>query len=61
MYGFSSGGKSMFLKITVAIPKLVATTKRLMYQGFKTPTYPEHSYNAFESFIDFEIRYDACG
>ena len=56
MYGYNSGGKSMFLKITVAIPKLVATTKRLLYQGFQVPNYPEHSYNAFESFIDFEIR-----
>jgi len=56
MYGYSSSGKTMFLKITVAIPKLVATTKRLLLQGFQAPNYPEHSYNAFESFIDFEIR-----
>ena len=56
MYGYSKDGKSMFLKITVAIPKLVATTKRLLFQGFKASVYPEHSYQAFESFIDFEIR-----
>ena len=56
MYGYNSSGESTFLKITVSIPKLVATTKRLLYQGFRTPTYPEHVYHAFESFIDFEIR-----
>jgi len=56
MYGYSSAGPSTFLKITVAVPKLVATTKRMLETGFRTPTYPEHCYQAFESFIDFEIR-----
>nr|CAB3265000.1 DNA polymerase delta catalytic subunit [Phallusia mammillata] len=57
MYGYSSLGLSTFLKITVAVPRLVATTKRMLETGFRTPTYPEHSYSAFESFIDFEIRF----
>jgi len=29
----------------------------VLKHGFKTPKYPEHSYRAFESFIDFEIRF----
>uniref|UniRef100_H2Z262 DNA polymerase n=1 Tax=Ciona savignyi TaxID=51511 RepID=H2Z262_CIOSA len=57
MYGYNSGGKSKFLKITVAVPRLVATTKRMLETGFRTQTYPEHCYSAFESFIDFEIRF----
>ena len=56
MYGYSSAGMLTFLKITVAVPKLVATTKRMLELGFKTPQCPEYSYKAFESFIDFEIR-----
>ena len=57
MYGYNSAGKSTFLKITVAVPKLIATTKRLLSAGFKTPNYPDWDYQAFESFIDFEIRF----
>nr|XP_018670402.1 DNA polymerase delta catalytic subunit isoform X1 [Ciona intestinalis] len=57
MYGYHSGGKSKFLKITVAVQRLVATTKRMLEGGFHTPTYPDHAYSVFESFIDFEIRF----
>ncbi|XP_076816979.1 DNA polymerase delta catalytic subunit-like isoform X1 [Clavelina lepadiformis] len=57
MYGYSSSGKSTFLKITVAVPRLVATTKRMLESGFRTPSYPEYVYQVFESFIDFEIRF----
>jgi len=57
LYGYTSEGKSTFLKITVAVPRLVATAKRILSSGFRTQTYPEHQYRAFESFIDFEIRF----
>lgn len=57
MYGYNSQGKVPFLKITVAIPRLVATTRRIMREGFKTPKYPCHNYQSFESNIDFEIRF----
>lgn len=57
MYGYTSQGKIPFLKVTVAVPKLVATTRRILKEGFKTKTYPSHNYQSFESNIDFEIRF----
>lgn len=57
MYGYTSQGKVPFLKVTVAVPKLVATSRRILKEGFKTKTYPSHNYQSFESNIDFEIRF----
>ncbi|XP_039267108.2 DNA polymerase delta catalytic subunit-like [Styela clava] len=57
MYGYNSLGKVPFLKVTVAVPRLVATTRRILREGFKTKKYPTHNYQSFESNIDFEIRF----
>ncbi|XP_015438316.1 PREDICTED: DNA polymerase delta catalytic subunit [Dufourea novaeangliae] len=56
MYGYTGNEKSLFLKITVAVPKLIAACKRLLE---KEVIYPEfnHTYTAFESNIDFDIRF----
>lgn len=56
MYGFTGDTKSLFLKITVALPRLIAPCKRLLE---KEVVYSEldHMYSAFESNIDFDIRY----
>nr|XP_031849100.1 DNA polymerase delta catalytic subunit isoform X1 [Nomia melanderi] len=56
MYGFTGNTKSLFLKITVALPKLIAPCKRLLE---KEVIYSElnHTYSAFESNIDFDIRF----
>ncbi|XP_033225381.1 DNA polymerase delta catalytic subunit isoform X2 [Belonocnema kinseyi] len=56
VYGYSGEEKAPFLKITVALPKLIAACKRLLenevvYSAFN------HTYQAFESNIDFDIRF----
>nr|BAO20830.1 DNA polymerase delta catalytic subunit [Branchinella kugenumaensis] len=57
MYGFRGNKKINFVKITVAIPKMVAAAKRLLEQGKVEAPYDNHSYLAYESNIEFEIRY----
>ena len=49
-----------FIKITVAIQRLIAPTKRLLeggHVGIPGVTPPPNGYKAFEANIDFEIRY----
>ena len=56
IYGYHGNRKIPFLKITVAIPRLIASTKRLLEQGFACPGYSQYGYQTYESNIDFEIR-----
>ena len=56
IYGFHGNRKVPFLKITVAIPRLIAPAKRLLEQGFTCPGYSSHGFQAYESNIDFEVR-----
>lgn len=56
MYGYSGTEKSLFLKITVALPKLIAPCKRLLEKEIIYSAFI-HEYKAFESNIDFDIRY----
>ncbi|XP_012279628.1 DNA polymerase delta catalytic subunit [Orussus abietinus] len=56
LYGYLGDDKSLFLKITVALPRLIAPCKRLLekeviYEAIN------HNYKAFESNIDFDIRF----
>ncbi|XP_038073586.1 DNA polymerase delta catalytic subunit-like [Patiria miniata] len=59
IYGYHGpNGMRPFLKITVAYPKLIAPSKRLLESGFAVPNlYPVRGYQTFESNIDFEIRF----
>ncbi len=57
IYGFHGNRKIPFLKITVALPRFNAAGRRLLERGFNFPGYPNHGYQAYESNIDFEIRY----
>ncbi|ROT70834.1 DNA polymerase delta catalytic subunit isoform X2 [Penaeus vannamei] len=58
IYGFHGNKKVPFLKITLALPRLIAAAKRLLGEGkvfvsdIGTP-----AYEAYESNIDFEIRF----
>ncbi|XP_071544881.1 DNA polymerase delta catalytic subunit isoform X2 [Panulirus ornatus] len=58
IYGFHGNRKVPFLKITLARPRLIAAAKRLLGEGkvflssIGTPVY-----EAYESNIDFEIRF----
>ncbi|XP_043259599.1 DNA polymerase delta catalytic subunit [Colletes gigas] len=56
MYGYTGSEKSLFLKITVAVPRLIAACKRLLENEIIFPTF-NHQYKAFESNIDFDIRF----
>lgn len=55
MYGYEGEKKLPFLKITVAVPKLIAPCKRLLEQGTVYASF-SHQYRAYESNIDFDIR-----
>ncbi|KAK2581604.1 hypothetical protein KPH14_002110 [Odynerus spinipes] len=56
MYGYTGNEKDAFLKITVAIPKLIAPCKRLLEKEIIYNEF-QHFYTPFESNIDFDIRF----
>ena len=56
IYGYNSQTRQPFLKITVALPRLVAPCKRLLEQGFQFSKFSVQGYKVFESNVDFEIR-----
>lgn len=56
VFGYSGEKKLPFLKITVALPKLIAPSKRLLETTVVYSTF-DHQYTAFETNIDFDIRY----
>nr|AAI63875.1 Polymerase (DNA directed), delta 1, catalytic subunit [Danio rerio] len=57
MYNYHGNKPHDFLRITMAMPRLVAPAKRLLEQGFKFANFATQSYQAFEANIDFEIRF----
>lgn len=57
MYGYHGKRSLDFLRITMAMPRLIAPAKRLLEQGLKFGPFPIQSYQAFEANIDFEIRF----
>ena len=60
VYGFQGNKKQPFIKIVLAIPKLVAAAKRLMEKGEVVfPGAGSITVKAFEANIDFEIRFMA--
>ncbi|KAK2158176.1 hypothetical protein LSH36_175g04050 [Paralvinella palmiformis] len=57
IYGYHGNKKMPFLKITLAVPKLVPAAKRILEQGFTCPGYSQHGFAPFESNVDFETRF----
>uniref|UniRef100_A0A8D3CB82 DNA polymerase n=1 Tax=Scophthalmus maximus TaxID=52904 RepID=A0A8D3CB82_SCOMX len=57
MYGYHGKCSLDFLRITMAMPRLIAPAKRLLEQGFKFGPFPIQSYQSYEANIDFEIRF----
>lgn len=55
MYGFYFNRKFDFLKITVALPRLVASTRRVL-SSISVPPFGSCS-NSFESNIELEVRF----
>ena len=56
MLGFHFNRLFSFLKITVATPKLVPSTKRVL-NNISMPPYGSMSCQSFESNVDFEVRF----
>lgn len=56
MYGYHGKRSMDFLRITMAMPRLIAPAKRLLEQGFKFGPFPIQGYQPYEANIDFEIR-----
>jgi len=61
IYGFQGNKMSSFIKVTLAIPKLIAASKRLLERGeVKVPDIANlGASKPFEANIDFEIRFMA--
>uniref|UniRef100_A0A8C1FUH1 DNA polymerase n=1 Tax=Cyprinus carpio carpio TaxID=630221 RepID=A0A8C1FUH1_CYPCA len=57
MYHYHGNKPLEFLRITMAMPRLIAPAKRLLEQGFKFANFATQSYQAYEANIDFEIRF----
>ncbi|KAM6904983.1 DNA polymerase delta catalytic subunit [Xenentodon cancila] len=57
MYGYHGQRSLDFLRVTMAMPRLVAPAKRLLEQGFKFGPFPIQNYQTYEANIDFEIRF----
>lgn len=58
IYGYHGNRKHPFLKITLAIPRLLAAAKRLLEQGFAFSSHPLQEYQSYESNTEFEIRWE---
>ncbi|CAG0913322.1 unnamed protein product [Notodromas monacha] len=58
IFGFQGNTKSHFLKIVLSQPRLIAAGKRLLEQGSVViPGFNDHTFIAYESNIDYEIRF----
>nr|BAJ78750.1 DNA polymerase delta catalytic subunit [Oyamia lugubris] len=57
LFGYRGDTKSKFIKVTVALPRLIAAAKRLLERETVYPKGGVHAYQAFESNIDFDIRF----
>jgi len=55
--GYHSQRDVLFLKITLLLPKLVHSAKRVLEQGLDVPGYGLKGYQCYETNIDFDTRY----
>ncbi|XP_028644817.1 DNA polymerase delta catalytic subunit isoform X2 [Grammomys surdaster] len=57
MFGYHGHGPSPFLRITLALPRLMAPARRLLEQGVRVPGLGTPSFAPYEANVDFEIRF----
>ena len=60
IYGYSSKGKQLYIKITIALWTLMANARKVCEAGFEVETKngaKREQFSTFESNIDFEVRY----
>jgi len=55
--GYHSQRDVMFLKITLLLPKLLPSAKRVLEHGISFAGYEMKSYQCYETNIDFDTRY----
>ena len=55
IYGFHDNKKIHYLKIYVALQKLIAPARRILETSFMCPGFGERGYQTFESNIDFVV------
>jgi DNA polymerase delta subunit 1 len=57
LYRYAGEDKVKFIKITVALPRILAAVKRLLEKEIVMPSFDFQDSRAFESNIDFDIRF----
>nr|XP_045366694.1 DNA polymerase delta catalytic subunit isoform X4 [Camelus bactrianus] len=57
MFGYHGHGPSPFLRIILALPRLVAPARRLLEQGIRVAGLGTPSFAPYEANVDFEIRF----
>ncbi|KAG8521459.1 DNA polymerase delta catalytic subunit [Galemys pyrenaicus] len=57
MFGYHGHGPTPFLRITLALPRLVAPARRLLEQGIRVASLGTPSFAPYEANVDFEIRF----
>lgn len=57
IFGYSSISSRNMLQIFVALPGLIATARGVLDRGFRCLSYPERSYQTYESNMPFVLRY----
>ena len=56
LYGYRGDDMQQFLRVTVALPRLIAPSKRLLEKGEIFTALGNHAFTSYESNIDFDIR-----
>lgn len=56
MLGYQGGQLALFVRVVLALPRLVAPARRLLEQGLRWGGLGVHPAPPFEANIDFEIR-----
>jgi len=54
--GYHSQRDVLFLKVTLLLPKLLPSAKRVLEQGLDVPGYGLKNYQCYETNIDFDTR-----
>ncbi|XP_034247850.1 DNA polymerase delta catalytic subunit isoform X2 [Thrips palmi] len=57
LYGYRGDDMQQFLRVTVALPRLIAPSKRLLEKGDVFTALGTHAFTSYESNIDYDIRY----
>nr|BAJ78748.1 DNA polymerase delta catalytic subunit [Euconocephalus varius] len=57
LFGYRGDQDAPFIKITLAVPRHVGSVRRIFEKGISFAGLPPHTYQFFETNIDFDIRF----